>query len=84
MPSRKASNSLAHAIEAARVKLGVSQNQLARLIGTNSGNLAGAKAGKKTLSWPHLEALALIVGDTAEHLWTLQQLARLPHRVPRR
>lgn len=82
MPARR-HNSLADAIGDACQRQGLTQNQLAKKLGTNSGNLANAKAGRATLAFPILERLAAMVDDEAGHLWTLVQLARLPHRNPR-
>lgn len=80
-PSARRRRTFAAAIDAGAQQLG-GQNRLARELGTNSGNLANAKAGRAVLTVGQLERLAAIIDVPAEHLWLLMQLARAAHRNP--
>lgn len=74
-------NSFAEVIADGAARCG-SQNKLARFLGTNSGNLSGAKAGTKVLTADQIKRLAQLVGSSERHVWTLQSLVRAHARNP--
>ena len=59
-----------------------SQNELARRIGCQSGQLSQARKGKTPLSREKLALLAELLHVDPAELWEAQELANMPRRNP--
>lgn len=63
-------------------KLCGSQNELARRLDCQSGQLSQVRRGKTTISQQKLAVLAEILGVDPHELWEAQEVANIPRRNP--